>query len=148
MPDVKEPTRETRNPCASPMYQFFDDIIQSVDELEQRAIRALQAWQYLIMKATNRQYVKFRDLRELMNYKDNRQIILILGCITFYCQNNDLPALAFVVNKSGFKEDNLSFSGKNLEEYNQELEEIFNFPWYKIVPPAINEFVIQITDIA
>ena len=49
MPDVKEPTRETRNPCASPMYQFFDDIIQSVDELEQRAIRALQAWQYFII---------------------------------------------------------------------------------------------------
>ena len=129
------------------MYQLFDDIVQSVDELEKPAIRALQAWQYLIMKATNRQYVKFKDLRELMNYKDNQQIILSLGRITFYCQTNGLPALVSIVNKSGFKKDKLSFSGENLEEYNQELEEVFNFPWYKIVPPAINEFVIRITDI-
>ena len=132
------------------MYQFFDDLVKVADPSEQPAIRALQAWQWLVMKATNRQYVKFEELRELMDHKDNRQIILILGFITFYCQMNGLPNLASLVNKSVSAKDSFSFSGtdSNLEEYHQRIEDVFNFQWYKIVPPSINEFVIRITDIA
>ena len=121
------------------MYQLFDDVVEDAETGEKSAVRALQAWQYLIGKAANRQIVQYDELRLLMGYADNRPIGVILGCIMFYCQQNELPPLTLiVVNQTGVPGE--GFSAEELEDYHQRREDVFNFSWYKIVPPTMNEF--------
>ena len=75
-----------------------------------------------------------------MGYSDNRPLGVILGCIMFYCQQqNDMPPLTLlVVNQSGIPGE--GFSAEELEDYHQRREDVFNFPWFKIIPPTIEEF--------
>ena len=121
------------------MYQLFDDVVEDAETGEKSAVRALQAWQYLIGKAANRQIVQYDELRLLMGYSDNRPMGVILGCIMFYCQQNKLPPLTLiVVNQSGVPGE--GFSAEELEDYHQRREDVFSFPWYKIVPPTVDEF--------
>ncbi len=121
------------------MYKLFDDVVESAETGVKSAVRALQAWQYLIGRATNRQIVRYDELRVLMGYADNRPTGVILGCIMFYCQQNELPPLTLiVVNQSGVPGE--GFSAEALEDYHQRREDVFDFPWFKVVPPTIEEF--------
>ena len=121
------------------MCQLFDDVVENAKTGVKSAVRALQAWQYLIGKAANRQIIQYNELRVLMGYSDNRPMGVILGCIMFYCQQNDLPPLTLiVVNQSGVPGE--GFSAEALEDYHQRREDVFNFPWFKLVPPTIEEF--------
>ena len=84
------------------MPRWFTDVANAAETGEKASVRALQAWQYLIAKACNRQIAKYDELRELMEYPDNRPLSPILGCIAFFCIQNDLPPLTLiVVNNSG-----------------------------------------------
>jgi len=44
------------------MYQLFDEVVEDAGTDEKSSVRALQAWQYLIGKATNRQIVQYEEL--------------------------------------------------------------------------------------
>lgn len=121
------------------MYKLFDDVVEDTETGEKSAVRALQAWQYLIGKAANRQIVQYDELRLLMGYPDNRPMGVILGCIMFFCEQNKLPPLTLiVVNQSGVPGE--GFSAEELEDYHKRREDVFNCSWYKIVPPTVDEF--------
>lgn len=55
--------------------------------------RALQIWQILIAKASNRQTLTYGMLAQLLGFKGAGVLAPILGHIMFYCQQNSLPLL-------------------------------------------------------
>ena len=122
------------------MYQFFDDVVENTESGKKSSVRALQAWQYLIAKATNRQIIPYDELRELMGYADSRPMGVILGCIMNYCKQNELPILTIIVvnKKTGIPGE--GFTAEDLKDYHQKREDVFNYPWYKLVPPSVDEF--------
>ena len=121
------------------MYKKFDNVVDNANIGNKSSIRALQAWQYLIGKAANRQLVKYDELKDLMGYSDNRPIGSILGCIMFYCEQNKMPPLTLiVVNKSGVPGS--GFTAEVLKNYPKRREDVFDFPWFKVIPPTIDEF--------
>jgi len=65
------------------MYQLFDDVVEDTGTGKKSSVRALQAWQYLIGKATNRQIVQYEELSHLMGYSDK-------GPATYDVKNNQM----------------------------------------------------------
>lgn len=121
------------------MIKEFNSVTDSAGSGEKSAVRALQAWQYLIGKAANRQIVQYEELRLLMDYPTSNPLSSILGCIMFWCEQNDLPPLTLlVVNKSGIPGE--GFTAEHLADYHQRREDVFNYPWFKILPPSIEQF--------
>ncbi|HEY9878770.1 MAG TPA: hypothetical protein V6D29_09960, partial [Leptolyngbyaceae cyanobacterium] len=101
-------------------------------------IRALQAWQFLIAKAQNRQVVRYDDVAKVMGYTDNRPLSQILNFIMLYCAQNSLPPLTMiVVNKDGTP--GAGFTETARHELDRKREEVFSFDWYGLVPPTIDE---------
>jgi hypothetical protein len=120
------------------MFRWFNQMTEEAGAGEKSAVRALQAWQYLIGKATNRQIVQYKELRILMDYQTSNPLTPALGCIMFYCEQNDLPPLTLiVVNKAGIPGE--GFTVEQIEDYHQRREDVFNFPWFKLVPPTVAE---------
>ncbi|WP_022669153.1 hypothetical protein [Desulfospira joergensenii] len=121
--------------------KWFNDENDKAKSGTKSAVRALQAWQYLIGKASNRQISRYKKLTELMEYNgDNRPVRLALGCIMFYCQQNDLPALTvIVVNKEGVP--GKGFTAVPPSEIPKEREKVFSYQWYKLMPPTVEDFV-------
>jgi len=121
------------------MVRWFDDVVEETKAGEKAAVRALQAWQYLINSAANRQIVRYEDLRKLMGYPTSNPLGSILGCIMFFCEQNDLPPLTLlVVNESG--EPGGGFTAEQRKNYHRKREEVFDCEWLKMVPPTIDEF--------
>ncbi len=121
------------------MVQYFNDVTNNADEGRKSSVRALQAWQILIGKAYNRQIVRYRELARIMDYPDERPLSTILGCIMYFCDQNDLPPLTIlVVNQDGVPGG--GFTAETLANYHRRREEVHNHKWYKIIPPTINEF--------
>ena len=102
------------------------------------AARGLQIWQILIGKAHNRQTITYEKLAVLMGFKKKAAICLpqMLGKIYHYCNNSDLPPLTILVvgKKSGMP-------GDGMPEGNRDdlREEVYNYKWYRIVPPSLKE---------
>jgi putative restriction endonuclease len=120
------------------MLRWFNAETDSKPVGEKSAVRALQAWQYLIGKAVNRQIVQYEELRILMEYPTSNPLTPILGCIMNYCEQHDLPPLTLiVVNKSGIPGE--GFTAEKNEDYHQRREDVFNFSWFKLVPPTVEE---------
>ncbi len=121
------------------MPRWFTDVVNAADTGEKSAPRALQAWQYLIAKASNRQIAQYDELRECMGYANNHPLSSILGCIMFYCEQNRLPPLTLiVVNQSGVP--GKGFTAEQLQNYHQRREDVFSYPWYRMIPPTVAEF--------
>ena len=121
------------------MVNFFTDVTNGADEGNKSSVRALQAWQILVGKAYNRQIVRYDELSKLMEYSDNRPLSTILGCIMYFCDQNNLPPLTIlVVNQDGVPGG--GFTTEILDNYHARREEVHNYEWYKIVPPTIDEF--------
>ena len=121
------------------MTRLFKDEADSAEDGRKSAIRALQAWQYLIGKAAARQIVQYDELRMLMEYPTSNPLGRILGCIMHYCQQNKLPPLTIlVVNRSGVPGG--GFTAEDQVNYHQTREDVFKFPWFRIVPPSIDDF--------
>jgi hypothetical protein len=120
------------------MIKRFTDLVNESNTGNKSAIRALQAWQYLISTAHNRQIARYRDLRLMMGYSDDRPLTPILACLMFFCQQNKLPPLAIiVVNQSG--KPGSGFTTENESDYHQRREDVFEYPWFEVLPPTIEE---------
>jgi len=118
--------------------EYFDELVDKAETGRKSAIRALQAWQYLIGKASNRQIVKYDELKDLMGYPTNNPLGVILGCIMFYCEQNKLPPLTLlVVNRHGVPGE--GFSAEEWDNYHKSREDVFNFPWFTVFPPSVDE---------
>jgi len=114
----------------------FDELVNGADTGKKSVIRAVQAWQYLVARATNRQLVRYDELADLMGYPDNRPLSHILGFIMFYCAQNSLaPLTAIVVNKDGTPGQGFTAVPRN--ELDAKREEVFETPWFRIPPPSI-----------
>lgn len=121
------------------MPKKFNELVNKAEPGNKSAIRAVQAWIYLISKANQRQFIKYEELAKLMGYKDNRPLSYILGHIMFYCSQNGLPPLTvIVVNKEGTPGTGLT--ALQPEEYNVKREDVFNYGWYDLLPPSIKVF--------
>ena len=121
------------------MIQWFKEETDNAESGRKSAIRALQAWQYVIGKAAARQIVRYEELRVLMEYPDSRPLGVILECIADYCQQNQLPPLTLlIVNESGVPGG--GFAAEEQANYHTAREKVFNFPWFRIVPPRIDDF--------
>ena len=84
------------------MVRWFNEEADNAIRGRKSAIRARQAWQYLICKAAARQTVRYDELRDMVEYPTNNPLIPIVGCISNYCRQNELPPLTLlVVKKSG-----------------------------------------------
>ncbi len=120
------------------MRRWFNEVTENATIGNKSAVRALQAWQYLIAKAVNRQIVQYEELRILMEYPTCNPLTPALGCIMVYCEQNDLPPLTLiVVNKSGVPGE--GFTAEQIEDYHQRREDVFNFPWFELMPPTVDE---------
>lgn len=121
------------------MVRLFKEEADRAEDGRKSAIRALQAWQYLIGKAAARQIVQYDELRVMMEYPTSNPLTVILGCIMYYCQQNKLPPLTLlVVNKAGVPGG--GFTAEDQINYDQRREDVFNFPWFRVVPPSIDDF--------
>ena len=121
------------------MIRWFREEADSAEVGRRSAIRALQAWQYLIGKAAARQIVRYDELRVMMEYPTGNPLGRILECIANYCQQNELPPLTLlVVNKSGKPGE--GFLAEDQANYHQRREDVFDFQWFRVVPPSIDDF--------
>lgn len=102
------------------------------------ATRAVQIWQILVAKASNRQTLTYGELAELLKFKGADVLARPLGHIMYYCQQNGLPPLTvLVVNQA------TGLPGPGLDvppsEQNSEREKVFRYEWYDIIPPDAEE---------
>lgn len=117
----------------------FDELVNDADTGKKSVLRALQAWQYLIAKATSRQLVRYDELADLMGYPDNRPLSHILNFIMVYCAQNSLPPLTgIVVNKDGTPGS--GFTEASRHDLDRKREEVFSTAWFRIFPPSLEEF--------
>jgi hypothetical protein len=65
------------------MLRSFNKITEDSATGTKSAVRALQAWQFLIGKAANRQIVQYEELRILMDYPTSNPLTPALGCKCF-----------------------------------------------------------------
>lgn len=121
------------------MIRWFKREADSAKHGRKSAIRALQTWQYLICKAAARQTVRYDELRVMMEYSDNRPLTWPLACIADYCTQNELPPLTLlVVNESGVPGE--GFLAEDQTNYHRKREDVFDFQWFRVVPPSIDDF--------
>ena len=103
------------------------------------AVRALQAWQFLIAKAASRQIIRYKDLRVMMGYADDRPLFPILGHVMQLCSQWEIPPLTvIVVNNDGTPGSGFTEIPRN--EFDAKREDVFAYDWYGIVPPTVEEF--------
>ena len=62
-----------------------------------RGNRARQIWCILIGHAHRRQTITYGELADLLGYRGAGTTGGMLGCIAFWCQQHDLPALYTIV---------------------------------------------------
>jgi len=102
-----------------------------------RPSRALQVWQILIAAAHNRQILTYKILADIVGYGGAGVFGQILGHIADYCNQNGLPPLtSLVVNeKTG-----VPGHGIPVKNAPKKREEVFNYKWFRIVPPTVEQF--------
>ena len=121
------------------MVRWFNEEADNAKKGRKSAIRARQAWQYPICKAAARQTVRYDELRDIMEYPTNNPLTPIVGCIANYCRQNELPPLTLlVVKKSGVPGE--GFLAEDEANYDQSRERVFDFQWFRVVPPSTDDF--------
>jgi putative restriction endonuclease len=123
------------------MPKNFSEVVNNLPEGtgDRSALRALQAWQYLIGKASNRQIIRYKELFEVMDYTDARPLTKALDNIMRYCEMNSIPPITIiVVDVNGERGDGFSSITGNPPAKDQ--ENVFDYQWFKIIPPTAGEF--------
>lgn len=120
------------------MARYFSDVVADAETGNKAVIRAVQAWHFLVSKATNRQLVRYDHLADMMEYKDNRPLSSILNFIMVYCSQQHLPPLTgIVVNKDGTPGP--GFTETSRHQLDRKREDVFARDWFRIVPPGVDE---------
>lgn len=100
------------------------------------ARRAQQIWLILIAAAAGRQIVTYGQLAAVIGIKGSQPVINPLYHIKYWCEENELPPLTvIVVNKKAGKPG----SGMGLDDVDTAQQEVFQYPWYRVVPPTVEE---------
>lgn len=100
--------------------------------------RASQVWSMLICAARERRSYRYGDVAEILGFGGAGVLAQILGCIMWYCEEQELPPLTvLVVNQdSGLPGEGLT----TLEEVNEDREAVFNYDWFDVRPPQNKDF--------
>lgn len=102
-----------------------------------RPLRAVQIWQILIGKAHNRQTMTYGDLAAMLGFDKAGTLGKNLEYILDYCSINQLPPLtALVYNQVTGKPGD----GIKLGDMAAELERVYQYAWYSLIPPTAQEF--------
>ncbi len=107
-----------------------------------RPTRALQAWLVLTARAKNCQTITYSMLDELMCFGSPIGLSPILDYILKYCRLNELPPLTIIVVG---KNTGIPSSGMGEFDFRQQ-EAVFNFDWYSIFPPTVEELDAALHD--
>jgi alkylated DNA nucleotide flippase Atl1 len=112
-------------------------MIKYFDELRTAPTRALQCYQILLGLAHERKTITYGQLAGIIGFEGPTALARILGHIMFWCSDNNLPHLTvLVVNQTtGLPGDGLSRSS----DLNADREKVFNFNWYNLLPPSVDE---------
>lgn len=100
--------------------------------------RASQIWSVLINAAKDRKIYNCGEIANILGFGGAGVMAPILGCIMWFCDENDLPALTIlVVNKeTGLPGDGLT----TIEDVNKDREAVFRYDWFSIEPPQNSDF--------
>jgi putative restriction endonuclease len=106
------------------------------DDTPSNASRALQIWLILLSKAHNRQTITYGQLAQLLGFRGAGTLNHPLGHIMYYCIQQALPPLTvLVVNQdTGLPGDGLVGAKLNADR-----EAVFEFSWFDLVPPTIEQ---------
>ena len=100
------------------------------------ASRAQQLWQILIGAAAQRRIVTYGILADTIGIRVAVSLGEPLFHIKHWCEQNELPPLTvIVVNKESGKPG----SGMALDDLDKAREDVFNYAWYRLVPPTMEE---------
>lgn len=100
--------------------------------------RASQIWSLLVCAARERKTYTYGNVADILGFGGAGVMAPLLGCIMWFCEENDLPPLTvLVVNQdTGLPGEGLS----TLEEVNEDREAVFEFNWFVIEPPQNSDF--------
>ena len=101
-----------------------------------RITRAQQLWQILIAAATERRIVTYGIVSGIIGITIPVALGEPLYCIKYWCAVNELPPLTIIVVN---KESGKPGSGMVLDDIDKVREEVFNYAWYRLVPPTAEE---------
>ncbi len=114
-------------------------MVRRFDENPTLYYRALQIWQILVSKASNRQSMTYVNLSDMVGGSViPRDMGRHLNPIMRYCQINGLPPLTILVVNRRTGEPGQGLSSINA--LNMDREKVFNYGWFGIVPPTLEEF--------
>lgn len=100
------------------------------------ATRAQQIWPILIAAAVERKIVTYGMIAHLIGYKVSVALGEPLFHIKHWCEVNGLPPLTVIVVN---KETGKPGSGISLIDVDIAREAVFNYAWYSLVPPTVEE---------
>lgn len=98
--------------------------------------RAQQIWPILIAAAAERRILTYGMVAHLIGYKVSVALGEPLFHIKHWCEVNGLPPLTVIVVN---KETGKPGSGMILIDSDIAREEVFNYAWYSLVPPTVEE---------
>jgi hypothetical protein len=102
---------------------------------------ALRSYLVLIGCAADRQTVTYDDLARRVKRGGPNLLAKPLALITRWCERHDLPALASLVVERATRLPAPGFTTVGRDEIPREQERVWDFDWYAILPPAIEELV-------
>jgi len=113
-------------------------MVREFKDDHRRAARALQIWQILICKASQRQTVTYGELARMLGFGGAGVMGGMLHPLMCYCAENGLPPLTvLVVNQdTGLPGEGLTSVRTNLHA---ECERVYQYNWFAIHPPTIEE---------
>jgi len=111
-------------------------MVKHFDDDPTWASRAVQIWQILVCRASNRQTLTYGMLAATLGFGGAGTLAHFLGHIMHYCRLNGLPPLTvLVVNQ----ETGLPGEGLVGADLNADRERVFRYDWFGVVPPTPEE---------
>jgi hypothetical protein len=100
---------------------------------------ALRAYLVLIGCAADRQTVTYEALARRIKRGGPNLLAGPLALLTRWCQQHSLPALACLVVEQTTGPPAPGFAAVSTDEIPREQERVWEFDWYAILPPTIEE---------
>jgi len=100
---------------------------------------ALRAYLYLIGCAEDRRSVTYAELARQVKLGGLNLLAKPLDLITKYCKANELPALASLVVEQATRLPAPGFDVVSRQELPAEQERVWDYDWFAIHPPALEE---------
>ena len=104
-----------------------------------RYTRALQIWLVLVAQAARGQTLTYGDLAKVLGFKGAGSLGQFLDPVMRYCENEGLPPLTAIVVNQDTREPGAGLPG--IRNLSTEQGRVFDFPWFRIVPPTPREFM-------